>query len=428
MLNFNHKRFLIFAGAAGIIILLIIAVVLIKDESTDLPSAEIQYGDFVIELTATGEIKAAKSINISAPRVRTNLQIVKIAPEGSIVDSGDFLVQFDTDELSKMIEEKQSELEIAQANLEKSAASMQANMAQLQSALENTQASYELAVLRLEQMAFEADVKVQEEKLRLRQSEISLKQSKVKIESQKTMDAAETRTLQLKIEQAQAELSKSKRQVKQMTVTAPAPGLVVYQKMWRGGSGMEKIKIGDIPWRGQSLIQLPDLSKMQVTTEISEIDIGKLEKGQSATIKLDAFPDPTFTGSVTDIASLAHEKDGQNDIKVFDIIIDINEVDKILKPGMTAKSTILIKTIPDQMFVPIEAVFEKEGKKVVYLLDGKPKPVEVTPGRRNDNFVTIQADLEAGDHISLVDPMKSIQTSAVQKESASPEILESEEQ
>ena len=427
MLNFNHKRFLIFAGAAGIIILLIIAVVLIKDESTDLPSAEIQYGDFVIELTATGEIKAAKSINISAPRVHTNLQIVKLASEGSMVDSGDFLIQFDINELSKLIEEKQSELEIAQANLEKSAASMQANMAQLQSALENTQASYELAVLRLEQMAFEADVKVQEEKLRLRQSEISLKQSKVKIESQKTMDAAETRTLQLKIEQAQAELSKAKRQVKQMTVTAPAPGLVVYQKMWKG-SGMEKIKIGDIPWRGQSLIQLPDLSKMQVTTEISEIDIGKLEKGQNATIKLDAFPDPTFTGSVTDIASLAHEKDGQNDIKVFDIIIDINEVDKILKPGMTAKSTILIETIPDQMFVPIEAVFEKEGKKVVYLLDGKAKPVEVTPGRRNDNFVTIQADLEAGGLISLVDPMKPVQTSAVQKESASPEMLESEEQ
>ena len=418
---------LVLLGAAGIVILLIIAVILIKDESADFPSAEIQYGDFLIELTATGEIEAAKSINISAPRVRTNLQIVKLAPEGSIVDSGDFLVQFDTNELSKMIEEKQSELEIAQANLEKNAASMQANMAQLRSALENSKASYELAVLRLEQMAFEADVKVQEEKLRLRQSEISLEQAKVKIESQKTMDAAETRTLQLKIEQAQAELSKAKRQVKQMTLTAPAPGLVVYQKIWKGG-GMEKIKVGDTPWRGQSLIQLPDLSKMQVSTEISEIDIGKLEKGRTATIKLDAFPDPTFTGSVIDIASLAHEKEGQNEIKVFDVIIDINEVDKILKPGMTAKTSILIESIPDQMFVPIEAVFEKDGVKVVYLLDGKTKPVEVTPGRRNYNFVIIQAELEPGSLITLVDPMKPAQTPAVQKESASPEMLDSEGQ
>ena len=174
----------VYIGAGVFLFAIIIAIFAGKGDSIDLPSTEVQYGKFKIESTATGEVQATHSINISAPRVRSNLQIVRLVDEGTVVDSGDFLIQFDTDELQKKIDEAQSELEIAQANLQKSKASMEANMSQLVSSLENSQASYELAKLRLDQMAFEADVRVQEEKLRMRQSEISLEQSTTKIKSQ----------------------------------------------------------------------------------------------------------------------------------------------------------------------------------------------------------------------------------------------------
>ncbi len=407
MPNFNHKNPLMLFSAAGVVIIIIIIALLTGEDSADLPSAEVQYGDFLIDLTSTGEVKAANSINISAPRVRTNLQIVKIVSEGTIVDSGDFLLQFDTNDIQKTIDDKQSELEIAQANLEKSIASMEANMAQMKSSLENTLASYELAKLRLEQMAFEADVKVQEERLRFKQAEINLEQTKAKIESQKKMDAAELTTLNLKIQQAEADLDNYQDQFRRLTRTAPAPGLVVYQKIWKG-SEMEKIKVGDTPWRGQSLIQLPDLSKMQVATEISEVDIGKMEKGQTVEVKLDAFPEPDFTGIVSDVASLAHEKSGESEIKVFDVTIDLDQADPVLKPGMTAKAKILIERIPDKFYVPIESVFEKDGKKVVYLLNGKPDAVEVEPGKRNDNFVIVSGNLKAGDLVSLADPFRPV--------------------
>jgi len=395
-------------------LLLLVVLLLAGGDSSDLPATKVRYGDFLIELTNTGEIQAARSINVSAPRVRTNLQIVKLVPEGTVVDSGDFLIQFDPEELEKEIEDKQSELEIAQANLKKSRASMQANMAQLISALENSKASYELAELRLSQMAFEADVKVQEEKLRLKQSQISLEQAESKIESQKQMDEAEITTLELKIKQAEVELEKAKKQLTQLRMTAPAPGLVVFQKIWKG-SNMEKIKVGDTPWRGQSLIQLPDLSQMQVETEISEADIGKLELGQTVTIKLDAFPDPTFTGEITDIASLAHEKDRENEIKVFDVVITINETDEVLKPGMTAKAKILVESIPDKFSVPIEAVFDLDGKQVVYPIDDLNSPLEVIPGKRNDNFVIIEGTLEENLLISLVDPSKPVEIESDKK-------------
>ena len=419
MIQIKQRKPVILLSAAGLIIIVLLIIFAGRGDSIDLPSTQVQFGKFKIELTATGEIQATQSINISAPRTRSNLQIVKLVSEGTLVDSGDFLIQFDTDELQKKIDAAQSELEIVQANMQKSDASMDANMAQLVSSLENTQASYELAQLRLEQMAFEADVKVLEEKLRLRQSEISLEQSRTKIESQKTMDAAEKTTLNLKIQQAEAELRKAKQELGQLTMNAPAPGLVVYNKIWKG-SNMEKIKVGDTPWRGQALIQLPDLSNMQVETEISEADIGKLEVGQTATIKLDAFPDPTFTGAIDDIASLAHEKEREEDIKVFDVVIKINETDKILKPGMTAKVKILIEAFDDKFYVPIEAVFEKDEAHVIYSIGGKHTAIEVIPGKRNENFVTIEGDVKQGILISLVDPSRPIEIEGSSKSNGSP--------
>lgn len=399
--------------------IIIIAAISHKGTS-DTPTAPVKYGDFLVELTVSGEIKAAKSVSVSAPRVRVNMQIVKLIDEGTVVDSGDFILQFDTNELQKLIDDKIAELEIARANYDKSKASLEANMAQMISSLESTGASYELAQLRLSQMEYEAEIKVQEEKLRMRQAEINLEQAHKKIEAQKIIDAAELKTMELKIKLAQAELNKAEKQMRQMTVVAPTSGLVVYQKIWSGGT-MEKIKVGHTPWRGQSLISLPDLSKMQVTTEVSEVDIGLVEEGQTVAITLDAFPEYGFNGAVSDVASLAHEMAGESDIKVFEVLIDIDQTDPALKPGMTAKAEILLDKIEDSYYVPIEAVFEEDGEYVVYLIDGKIRKAPVKLGRRNDNNVIIEGEIEAGKRVALINPFRKIEMEEIEI-SSSPEI------
>ncbi|MBC8204810.1 efflux RND transporter periplasmic adaptor subunit [bacterium] len=393
----------------GVVILIALFSVFRRKGASDIPTAPVKYGEFLIELTVTGEVQAAKSINISAPRVRINMQIIKLIPEGTVVDSGDFLIQFDTNELQKQIDDKISELEITQANCDKSKASLEANMAQMVSSLESTRASYELAQLRLSQMEYEADVKVQEEKLRLRQAEIELQQAVTKIEAQKIIDAAELKTLELKIKLAQGELDKAREQMEQMTLTSPASGLVVYHKTWEGGN-MEKIKVGHTPWRGQALIQLPDLSKLQVISEVSEADIGLIRNGQSTAITLDAFPDYKFTGTIFDIASLAHEKDGENDIKVFDILIDIEGTDPVLKPGITAKAKILLEKHENVYYVPIESVFEDEDEHIVYVIDGSIRKVLVKIGKRNDNHVIIEGEIAEGGRVALVDPYRKTES------------------
>ena len=72
-------------------------------------------------------------------------------------------------------------------------------------------------------------------------------------------------------------------------------------------------------------VSLPDLSHMKVKTYVNEVDVDKLEVGQKALIKLDALSEPTFHGSITSIASLGREKEGEKNVKVFDIEVEIDE-------------------------------------------------------------------------------------------------------
>ncbi|HEB84445.1 MAG TPA: HlyD family efflux transporter periplasmic adaptor subunit [Bacteroidetes bacterium] len=416
----NGKRWLTnrggrvaFAGAGIALLALLTLFVSGIGTSRDLPTAEVRRGDFLVSLTETGELRASRSRVVTAPPVRTSLQIIYLAPKGEVVEKGDTLIIFDGTDLRKNIDEAQSELEIAQANLEKSRSSIASNLAQLQASLESAQASYRIAELRLQQMQFEADVVKEEQQLALRQSEIQLTQARERIEQQKIIDEADLRTMNLRVEQARANLLKAKRDLAKLTVVAPQPGMVVYKKIWKGGDYSE-VKIGDQPWRGQALIELPDLSDMEVETTIGEVDVSKVRAGQVAKIVLDAFPDREFSGTVKEVSTLAREDDNSSgEAKVFDVIITVHESDPILKPGMTVSTTIIIEEIADTLSIPLDAVFPLGDRQVVYRAGGGGfRPVDVLLGSRNDNFVVVREGLAEGDRVSLVDPTKPFDAAA----------------
>jgi hypothetical protein len=83
----------------------------------------------------------------------------------------------------------------------------------------------------------------------------------------------------------------------------------------------------------------------------------------------------------------------------------IDGTSEILKPGMTTSNQILIKEVPDTIFIPQEAVFEKEGKFIVYLKDGSSyDEVEVTLGDKSEDHIIVKNGLNPGDIVALSDP------------------------
>ncbi len=374
---------------------------LLFHSSEEYVTAVVQKGAFRIEVVESGVIRAVNSSSIVAPKSQTNLQIINMVPEGKTVNVGDMLIQFDPTELQKKIDDKQAELEIAIANLQKSQSQMLANRAKSVGDSESADAQYKQARLRLTQMEFEADVKKQEEQLAMRQAEISFKQAKDRIRSEAMSDSADERTLLLKIKQAQLDLDKARTDLGELTILAKQPGLVVYQEIWKGNN-MSKVQVGDQPWRGMALLEIPDLSSMEVKIEVNEVDVAKIAKGQPAKVILDAFPDPPFKGHVKDVSVLARRKESDPEVKVFDIVVAIDSSSATMKPGMSATVTIQADVIPDAVFAPIDAV-EIDSASYVWRVGATgASRTKVTLGKRNDDFVVIQNGVEPGDRVRLL--------------------------
>ncbi|MFH0765711.1 MAG: efflux RND transporter periplasmic adaptor subunit [Calditrichota bacterium] len=377
---------------------------LIPSRAEDLPSFAAQSGEFVIDLNETGRLRAEKSVTISAPPIRLNLQITNLVTEGTVVEKGDFLIQFDTTEINQQIEDQDSEIELLKSNLLRTLAANESHLTGMLSSVENSRASYRLAQLRLDQMKFEADVRIEEGRLNLLQAELALKQAEGQVESQKLIDSADVRSAELKIHQSESDLEKTKRDKDKLTVCAPAPGLVVFKDIWRGGE-MSRLQVGDTPWRGQALVELPDLLVMLVELTVNEVEVSKVKVGQVVEVKLDAYPEPTFHGEVIEVSALARSDENSSDVKVFDVKVRLKESDSVLKPGMSARAQIIIERLPDKVWIPIEAVIQKDDQPMVWgQISGGWKLRPVVLGSRNDSYVIIETGLSAGARVALVDP------------------------
>lgn len=355
-------------------------------KSYDIPTTKITTSDMLIALNENGTIDAKRAMVLSSPRIR-GLQITWLAPEGSMVKEGDPVIRFDATQQLTDLADNESNLKINQNSLERAKKEYTIQEKQLKLNLEKAKRNYDEKKHEAPRVAEEAKMEYELAQLNF---DAKLEQLEADVEKAKV----EVKRSQDKVDQAQRELD-------MMTINAPIPGLVVYLEIWKGGT-MSKVQEGDSPWSGQGLIKIPDLSEMIVKTTVSEVDAAKVDTGQAVIIKLDAIPDQVYNGTVTKKSTLARKKDTDSKINVFDVEVTINNINTDLKPGMSASAQIVINELQDVLSVPIEAVFEKDGKTVVYKKN--KDQVEVEVGRKNDMMIEIKSGLEDGDEICLLDP------------------------
>jgi multidrug efflux pump subunit AcrA (membrane-fusion protein) len=374
----------------GVIVVVILGGVYgvnaIFSTSVDLPSSVASRGEFIISLKANGTVDAKRAYTVSAPRIR-GLQITWLAPEGSMVKEGDPIIRFDATQQMADLKDNQSTLKINLSSLERSEKEYEIQQKQLLLEKQRAQRKYD-------EMKHEAPALAEEARLEL---ELAVLNFQAKLDQIK----ADIEKAKQEVSRAQDKVSLAQRELEQMTMAAPIPGMVVYLEIWKGGS-MGKVQEGDSPWPGQGLVNLPDLSEMIVKATVSEVDASVVDSGQPVAISLDAFPNVSYKGIVTKKGTLARKKDRSSMINVFDVEILFQEQDENLKPGMSASSRIIVDQIPEVVSVPLESVFEKNGKTVVYVNGDKER--SVTVGRRNDMMIEITDGLSGGEKVCLVDP------------------------
>ena len=368
------------------------------------PEVIAESGEFTVVLHESGTVAATRSKMVSAPRMRVSLQIQYLIDEGTNVVPGDTLLIFDQSEVQKTIETAQADLDIALANLRKGRAQLENELENLRSALTYDSTSWQLAQLRLERTRFESEVSRQEAELQFHQATLSLEQSNAKYEAQIAVNSEEMHSLELKVQQAQSELDEAVRDYNRLVVTAHAPGMVVFLPSWRGDK-FGKPRVGDTPWRGQPLIELPDFNAMQVDLQINEMDLNLVTKGDSCDVVLDAWPDQHFSARIVDISVLATEHENAVGVKSFDVVAAIDGSSELLKPGMNARCTIYGQHLEDVISLPVECLQrDEEGWYVWRDQGGDYQRQEVSIGATNGDRTVIEEGVSPGDRIALVDP------------------------
>ena len=224
----------------------------------------------------------------------------------------------------------------------------------------------------------------------------SLAEAREDSTAQEVINRVDFQSHQLNIARRQLRFDRARSNYERTQVHAAKPGIVVYRKISKpGAQGESKVTIGDNIWGGHALIDLPDLSKMQVRCLVGEMDIKRIEIGQKASIRLEAFPGPIFRGVVSHIAPMATPQPDARDIRVFEMLVDISEEDNRLKPGMSAEVAVVIEHHKETLTVPLAAVVYREEKRYVYRVDGSSmRPVEVSLGSRNSRAVIVKTACE----------------------------------
>lgn len=385
-----------------LVISLVVLIAFSRKEDAEIPTYKIKKAKFLVAITESGEIKAKRSNMIMAPRIRNELKITYLIPEGTMVEPGDTCIKFDPSEAINKLREAEAQYELALSERDKLVANQQSADAQSESSLQSARLSFELSKLNLQQMKFEAPAEQQKAKLQHQKDSLSYVQAQQDYKSKKIIRKSETARMDIEIAQKKNNLEKAKKEIDDLTLSAPTKGLIVYEQNYRTD---QKFAVGDTPWPGQSVITLPDLTEMESKTSVNEVDVSKINIGQKVLVKLDAFQDTTFSGVISSVAKLGKKKNRESNIKTFELIVDIKGYSDKLKPGMTTSNKMIIQEIKDTLFIPQESVFEKDGKNFVFVKNGSGfDRREVVVGSKSEDYIIIVKGLSENEIVALIDP------------------------
>ena len=234
--------------------------------------------------------------------------------------------------------------------------------------------------------------------------------------AEKAQEAARYSSAESKFNLERVKLADVNEQIELATIIAQRPGLVVYgaadqNSMRFRSNSQEAIQEGATVRERQSILTIPDMREMAVKVNIHESAVQRVAVGQLVKVSVDAFPDEQLTGVVIKVAVVADSANSfmNPDLKVYPTTIKIDGTHDWLRPGMSAEIDILVRSLEDVVYVPIQAVTYFDDERVVYVSNrGRTERREIKVGTFSDSYIEILSGLEAGEEVLLLPPQQSL--------------------
>lgn len=381
----RKKRIVIISVVAFFILLIIFSNIRShREKSIKVTLEKVKKQDLVSIISASGEVKPKKNVNISA---QIPGRIIKIGvKEGQKVNAGDFLLKLDPSQY--------------EANADRDRALIRSFKAELIKA----------------EAAFKKDESFYQRQQQLFDEKLISKEQLEAAKAQYEISKATHESILYQIQQAEASLQSTLDNLSKTVYNSPIDGIITSLRVEEG----EVAIIGTMNNPGTVLMTIADLSVMEVEIEVDETDVIGVRLGQKAEVRVDALPEQTILGKVTEIGSSALQKvTTSQESKDFKVVITLENPPQSLKPGLSASADISTAEKKDVLAVPISSLVlrEKEGKEnnkneeqeegVFIVENSRAKFYPVKKGIMGEMTIEITSGLKEGQEV-IVGPYNAL--------------------
>ncbi|MCU0363252.1 MAG: HlyD family efflux transporter periplasmic adaptor subunit [Bacteroidales bacterium] len=381
---------------------------------------QVRRSDFREVLSTSGTIQAVVNFPVLPPRsMFGQMTVIRLAADGAYVRKGDTICVLSVPDLQSVYERQLSTIQALEADLKKKEADNRLNTGLLEAQLATSIAQFEIAAIDSLRMQYAAEYQKKLYELGIQKSAVERKKTEKKLEATKKIGANELRQINMRLIQERSRLQSMEDQLKAMTIIAQGDGYVTRTEapevtiMSLQGLGKlgGPVKEGSVLFMNSPVLQFPDMSRMQVTTQVAESDFRQIEKGQNVTITVDASGELTTTGKVNrkSLIGKANQRYTESRVKSYEVIIDIDSCHSKMKPGLSAACDITTREVKDTLFIPAMALFKRDSADVVYVLEKNAfVPVKIETGETAGSFTIIKSGLEGDEKVALSEPPEKL--------------------
>ena len=354
--------------------------------------------DRPITVSASGIVASADALRFGPPPNRSwRITITELATEGSRVKAGDVLAKFDgsaTDDrirtLGAELNAKRSELEALQETQASEIEDGKVRLAAAKSAADKAARKAEAGAEVFASLEYEKllEQKAVTEKLYRREEQRIGLVARVRQSKQAELEAD--------IRRLESELAGAKSELESFTIRAPREGLVIVGTNRQG----QKLDTNEAVNPGMVVVELANEHDLIIQAEVFEYAANSIAIGQTALISIDAAGGSELDGKVIDVASIVRRQSQYSQAMVRDVMVSLPpDMIADLRPGMSAKLTIIVDTQRNSLAVPDEAIQYRRGDPGVIVRGDGWRPVQL--GRASAGLHIIEAGVEAGEEVGL---------------------------
>ena len=382
-----------------------------RGDGMDVPTTAVTKGEFIDYMQVRGEVKAVRSIPLTAPTAAGDLQILELAKSGTNVKKGDVVVRFDPVPVQRTHAEKLSELKQAEEEIGKTEAQYRIQEQQAQTDLVKTRYDVQRAELDAATQEFLPRLEGEQKKVALASARERVREAERKLNALHDITKAEVASKRQKRDKARLDVQQAERQLGALQLVTPVDGVVAIMPNWRSCCPPPEFKAGDRAWPGMVIADVPDLATMRVTARLEEAERGRMQAGQPVVVRADAVPDRELMGKIADISTLARiDFSNWPPQRNFDLIVQLDQVDPRLRPGMNTTVRVAVDRVADAVLIPVRAVFEKDGRSVAYVARPRGGWDErvVKIARRGQEQLVVSDGVKPDERVALKDPIPAV--------------------